>query len=69
MQDEQGLKDHFNRARVIYGQCSDICRASHSFIPIVIESVLGRVAYPVSGATMLLFLPCTESTAFYDHAR
>nr|YP_009001936.1 cytochrome c oxidase subunit II [Cynoglossus itinus]AFC88393.1 cytochrome c oxidase subunit II [Cynoglossus itinus] len=28
-----------NRAGVFYGQCSEICGANHSFMPIVIESV------------------------------
>lgn len=28
-----------NRAGLFYGQCSEICGANHSFIPIVIESV------------------------------
>nr|ASM82737.1 cytochrome c oxidase subunit II [Hapalopeza occipitalis] len=29
----------FNRPGVFYGQCSEICGANHSFMPIVIESV------------------------------
>nr|WGO58161.1 cytochrome c oxidase subunit II [Scalida pyrrhocephala] len=29
----------FNRPGVYYGQCSEICGANHSFMPIVIESV------------------------------
>ena len=28
-----------NRPGVFYGQCSEICGANHSFIPIVLESV------------------------------
>lgn len=28
-----------NRPGIFYGQCSEICGANHSFIPIVIESV------------------------------
>jgi cytochrome c oxidase subunit 2 len=28
-----------NRPGLFYGQCSEICGANHSFIPIVIESV------------------------------
>lgn len=30
------------RAGVFYGQCSEICGANHSFMPIVIESVRGE---------------------------
>nr|ASY98454.1 cytochrome c oxidase subunit II [Sinomiopteryx grahami] len=30
----------FNRPGVYYGQCSEICGTNHSFMPIVIESVL-----------------------------
>jgi len=30
---------YINRPGVFYGQCSEICGANHSFIPIVIESV------------------------------
>nr|AAM76906.1 cytochrome oxidase subunit II [Neotemnopteryx sp. A] len=29
----------FNRPGVFYGQCSEICGANHSFMPIVIESI------------------------------
>uniref|UniRef100_UPI003003606A cytochrome c oxidase subunit II n=1 Tax=Arria pura TaxID=2908859 RepID=UPI003003606A len=29
----------FNRPGIFYGQCSEICGANHSFMPIVIESV------------------------------
>nr|YP_011002204.1 cytochrome c oxidase subunit II [Cazira verrucosa]WPO01452.1 cytochrome c oxidase subunit II [Cazira verrucosa] len=29
---------HMNRPGVMYGQCSEICGANHSFMPIVIES-------------------------------
>jgi cytochrome c oxidase subunit 2 len=28
-----------NRSRIFYGQCSEICGANHSFIPIVIERI------------------------------
>lgn len=28
-----------NRTRIFYGQCSEICGANHSFIPIVIERI------------------------------
>nr|YP_009469759.1 cytochrome c oxidase subunit II [Schizocephala bicornis]AVE15736.1 cytochrome c oxidase subunit II [Schizocephala bicornis] len=30
----------FNRPGVFYGQCSEICGANHSFMPIVIESMI-----------------------------
>lgn len=30
---------YLNRAGLFYGQCSEICGANHSFIPIVIERV------------------------------
>nr|YP_009469772.1 cytochrome c oxidase subunit II [Eomantis yunnanensis]AVE15775.1 cytochrome c oxidase subunit II [Eomantis yunnanensis] len=30
----------FNRPGVFYGQCSEICGANHSFMPIVMESVM-----------------------------
>nr|ASY98329.1 cytochrome c oxidase subunit II [Deroplatys lobata] len=30
----------FNRPGVFYGQCSEICGANHSFMPIVVESTL-----------------------------
>nr|QBZ37564.1 cytochrome c oxidase subunit 2 [Sinodendron rugosum] len=29
----------FNRAGIFFGQCSEICGANHSFMPIVIESI------------------------------
>nr|ASY97952.1 cytochrome c oxidase subunit II [Gongylus gongylodes] len=32
----------FNRPGVFYGQCSEICGANHSFMPIVIESTLSN---------------------------
>nr|AVE15532.1 cytochrome c oxidase subunit II [Phyllothelys sp. 1 JZ-2017]AVE15660.1 cytochrome c oxidase subunit II [Phyllothelys sp. 2 JZ-2017] len=32
----------FNRPGVFYGQCSEICGANHSFMPIVIESTLTK---------------------------
>ena len=28
-----------NRAGIFYGQCSEICGANHSFIPIAVESI------------------------------
>jgi len=28
-----------NRAGIFYGQCSEICEANHSFIPIAVESI------------------------------
>ena len=30
---------HLNRPGLFYGQCSEICGANHSFIPIVIERI------------------------------
>jgi cytochrome c oxidase subunit 2 len=33
------LNFFINRPGVFYGQCSEICGANHSFIPIVVESV------------------------------
>jgi len=33
------LSIFINRAGVFYGQCSEICGANHSFIPIVVESI------------------------------
>ena len=33
------LRFYINRCGVYYGQCSEICGANHSFIPIVVEAV------------------------------
>ena len=34
---------NINREGVFYGQCSELCGANHSFMPIVVESVSPRV--------------------------
>jgi cytochrome c oxidase subunit 2 len=33
------LNVFFNRPGVFYGQCSEICGANHSFIPISVEAI------------------------------
>lgn len=33
------LSFYCSRSGIFYGQCSEICGANHSFIPIVVESV------------------------------
>lgn len=34
---------YIERVGLLFGQCSEICGANHSFIPVVVESVLGSV--------------------------
>jgi len=33
------LRFHISHSGVFYGQCSEICGANHSFMPIVVESI------------------------------